>query len=75
MNVAEALAREIARVSTKRQRWRTMRDEMSADMKIGMTLPLAMMDVELEIACAAAGTNDVLTQTRALKALQDFDDE
>lgn len=68
MNVAEKLAREIARVTELRGQYASLDGMPSVNVKPVMT----MIDVALEAAKRAAGVDDAVEQIRALKDLEGF---
>lgn len=69
MNAAEGLAREIRRVAELKCDY-----EKLADMPNVMVGPaIMMMEVALEKACIAAGTNDALAVLRSYEDLRGFE--
>jgi hypothetical protein len=67
-NVAEALAREIGRVTELRGQYATLLELPNANPRPA----LFFMDEALEAAKRAAGQNDALAQIRALEELRGF---
>lgn len=77
MNIAEGLAREIMRVTAIRCQYEAMGEEYGP--KTGKPNPIivgpavAMMNMSLEAACVAAGSNDVVAVIRAHEDLKSFE--
>jgi hypothetical protein len=72
--LADALPREIARISAKRDRWRDMvRDH--PEIALGANLTIAIMQAEIDIAVRACATGDVVEMMAALKSLQEYSDD
>lgn len=69
INVAEALATEIARVSALRERYRAMRGMP----QVNVEPAIWMMTAALESATRASGTNDAVECIRALEDLRGFE--
>ena len=70
--LADALPREIARVTAKKERWiGYMRDH---DMGLGMQLSINMMQVEIEQAVKACASGDAVAMMRALESLKGYND-
>lgn len=70
MNVAEGLARQIRRVTLLRCLYEAAG---LADEKVIVAPALMMMDMALEAACVAAGSNDVVAVIRAHEELKGFE--
>ena len=70
MNVAERLAREIARVTKIREHYAAL-DGMPG---INVKPALFLMDQELEAAKLAAGQDDAIAQMAALEYLAGYDE-
>lgn len=68
MNVAEKLAREIARVTELRGQYASMDGVPGVNVKPVM----ALIDTALEAAKRAAGVDDAVEQIRALQDLEGF---
>ena len=72
--LAEALPREIARVSAKRDRWRDMvKDHPS--LGAGMQISIAIMQVEIDRAVMARATGDVVEMLAAHQSLKGYNDD
>jgi hypothetical protein len=74
MSLAEALPQEIARVSAKRDRWRDMMKEHPS-LAPGMSLTVAIMQVEIDQAVKACVSGDVLEMMAAYQSLKDYSDD
>lgn len=72
--VADALPREIARVSAKRDRWRGMAKE-HPELGPGMGLTIAIMQAEIDLAIRACATGDVIEMMAALETLRGYNDD
>lgn len=70
MNVAEKLAREIARVAAIRQQYADL-DEKNL-LRANFKPAIFMMDQSLDAAMKAAGIDDAIEQMRALADLEGF---
>lgn len=71
--LADALPREIARVTAKKERWQQMmRDH---DMGPGMQFTINIMQAEIERAVNALASGDIVEMLRALAALKDYNDD
>lgn len=71
--LAEALPREIARVTAKKERWQGyMRDH---NMGPGMQLSINLMQIEIEQAVRALASGDVAEMLAAHEALKDYSDD
>ena len=71
--LADALPREIARVTAKKERWQGyMRDH---NMGAGMQLSINIMQAEIENAVAALGSGDVTDMLAAHEALRGYNDD
>lgn len=71
--LAEALPREIARVTAKKERWQHMLREYN--MGPGMQLSINIMQMEIETAIRASASGDVVAMMASLQSLKDYDDE
>ena len=71
-SLADALPKEIARVSAKRDRWRDMMREMAMP---GMALSIRIMEAEIQRATKACASGDVLEMIAAHEALKGYDDD
>jgi hypothetical protein len=70
MNLAEGLAREIRRVAVLRCHY----EEVGrADKRVVVAPAILMMNVALERACQAAGSDDVIEVMRAYEDLKGFE--
>jgi len=72
--LADALPREIARVSAKRDRWRDMMKE-HPELASGMALGVGIMEHEIQFAVKACAAGDVAAMMHAYEALQSYSDE
>lgn len=72
--LADALPREIARISAKRDRWRDMMKE-HPDLAFGMNLTVAIMQAEIDRAVKACASGDVVEMLAAHQALKDYSDD
>jgi len=72
--LADALPREIARVSAKRDRWIRMAHD-HPDMASGMNLTIAMMQSEIMIAAQACANGDVVEMLAAHESLKGYSDD
>lgn len=72
--LADALPREIARVSAKRDRWRDMAKE-NPTLGIGMNLSVAIMQAEIDRAIRACTSGGVVEMMVAYQALKDYSDD
>ena len=72
--LADALPREIARISAKRDRWRDMMKE-HPDLAFGMNLTVAIMQAEIDRAVRACASGDVVEMMAAHQALKDYSDD
>jgi hypothetical protein len=72
--LADALPREIARVSAKRDRWRDMMKE-HPELGPGMAFTIAIMQAEIDRAVKACAHGDIGEMLAALQSLKDYDDE
>lgn len=71
--LADALPREIARVTAKKERWQGyLRDH---DMGPGMQLSINIMQVEIESAVKALASGDVTEMLAAHEALKGYNDD
>ena len=71
--LADALPREIARVSAKRDRWRDMMREH--DMGPGMQFTINIMQAEIDNAVNACASGDVVAMMAAHEALKSYNDD
>lgn len=69
MNIAESLAREIRRVAELRCQY----EEVGRMPNVIVAPAMAMMDMALEQACVAAGSNDVVAVLQAHENLKGFE--
>jgi hypothetical protein len=72
--LADALPREIKRVSAKRDRWIAMAKEDPV-LGMGMVLGSALMQVEIEGAVRACASGDVVEMLAVLQDLKEYDDD
>ncbi len=72
--LADALPREIARISAKRDRWRDMMKE-HPELGPGMGLTVAIMQAEIDRAVRACASGDVVEMMAAHQALKDYSDD
>jgi len=71
--LADALPREIARVTAKKERWQGyMRDH---DMGLGMQFSINIMQAEIEQAVQALASGDVTEMLAAHEALKGYNDD
>lgn len=71
--LADALPKEIARVTAKKERWQGyMRDH---NMGPGMQLSINIMQAEIEIAVSALASGDVAEMLAAHEALKGYNDD
>lgn len=70
--LADALPREIARVTAKKERWQAMLKEH--DMGPGMQFSINIMQAEIERGVRALASGDVIEMMQSLSALKDYDD-
>jgi hypothetical protein len=71
--LADALPREIARISAKRDRWRDMM-RAHPELGSGMGLTIAIMQAEIDRAVKAIASGDVIEMLNAHQALKDYSD-
>jgi hypothetical protein len=72
--LADALPREIARISAKRDRWRDiMRDHPELGPFMGLSI--GIMQVEIDHAVKALASGDVAEMLHAHQALKDYSDD
>lgn len=71
--VADALPREIARVTAKKERWQAMMKDH--DMGPGMQFSINIMQMEIENAIKAAASGDVVQMMASLQSLKDYSDD
>lgn len=70
--LADALPREIARVTAKKERWQRMMREHN--MGAVMQLSINIMQTEIERAIKACASGDVVEMLTAHEALKGYDD-
>jgi hypothetical protein len=73
-SLAEALPKQIERVSAKRDRWIKMASE-HPEMGPGMSLTIAIMKAEIDGAVRAAASGDVVEMMAAHQSLADYSDD
>jgi len=74
VSVGTELINEIERVGRKHERWLKMMSEFP-EMKAGMTIGAAIMKAEIEEAKLALHSDDPASAIKALKSLQNYDNE
>jgi hypothetical protein len=72
--LADALPREIARVSAKRDRWRDLVKE-HPELGRGMELTTRIMQAEIDEAIRACANGDIVEMLTALQSLKDYGDD
>ena len=72
--LADALPREIARVSAKRDRWRDMAQK-HPELGLGMQLTINIMQAEINRAIRASCIGDIAEMLAAHQALKDYSDD
>jgi len=72
--LADALPREIARVTAKKERWQEMARK-HPDMAQGMAISIAIMDAEIKGAIQAAANHDTAAMLAALEGLRGYNDD
>ena len=72
--LADALPREIARVSAKRDRWRDMAKDHPA-LGPGMNVSIAIMQYQIDQAVKACASGDVAEMLSAYHWLKDYNDD
>jgi hypothetical protein len=72
--LADALPREIARVSAKRDRWRDMMKE-HPELARGMAVPVAIMQVEIDRAVVACARGDIIEMMNSHQSLKEYSDD
>lgn len=72
--LADALPREIARVTAKKERWIGYCKDMP-ELAFGMQLGIALMEAEINRAIVSLASGDVSAMLTAYSNLQDYDDE
>lgn len=72
-SLADALPREIARVSAKRDRWIEMRVEFP-ELR-GLEMTIAIMQAEINRGVAALASGDIVEMLQAQQALKDYEDD
>ena len=72
--LADALPREIARVTAKRDRWIKMAHNHPA-MASGMNITIAIMQAEIGVAIRACANGDAVEMLAALKSLKGYSDD
>lgn len=73
-SLAEALPKQIERVSAKREQWIKMAAEYP-EMGPGMNLTIAIMKAEIDSAVRAAASGDVIEMLAAHQSLADYSDD
>lgn len=73
-SLADALPREIARVSAKMERWKAYAREMPETAQ-GMFMGITLMNFTIRNAIAAAEWGDVAAMLEAYEALKEYDDD
>ena len=71
--LADALPREIARVSAKRDRWRDMVKDHPE--MLGLVLSIAIMQAEIDAAVRACANGDIIEMFGALESLRGYSDD
>lgn len=72
--LADALPKEIARVTAKKERWQAMmRDH--PETAPGMAISVAIMGGEIEAAIQASASGDVAAMMGALESLRGYNDD
>ena len=74
-SLADALPREIARVSAKRDRWRDMMAEHPELAQSGMKITVAIMQAEIDAAVRACASGDIGEMLAAHQSLKDYGDD
>ncbi len=72
--LADALPREIARVSAKRDRWRDMMME-HPELGPGMHLTIAIMQAEIDRGVKACASGDIVEMLHAHQSLKEYSDD
>jgi len=72
--LADALPREIARVSATRDRWRDMAKD-HPELGPGMTITIAIMQAEIDYAVHACANGDAVEMLTALESLKGYSDD
>lgn len=72
-SVADALPREIARVTAKKERWQGYMREHN--MGPGMQLSVNIMQAEIEQAIKAMAEQDTVAMMQSLEALKGYNDD
>ena len=72
--LADALPREISRVSAKRDRWRNMIKE-HPELGPGMQFTIAIMQAEIDRAILVCTSGDVVEMMASYQALKDYSDD
>lgn len=72
--LADALPREIARVSAKRDRWRDMM-KAHPELAPGMGFTVAIMQAEIDRAVKACAHGDIGEMLAAHQSLKDYSDD
>lgn len=73
--LADALPREIARVSAKRDRWRDMMSAHPELAQSGMKISVAIMQAEIDAAVRACANGDIGEMLAAHQSLKDYSDD
>jgi len=71
-SLADALPKEIVRVSAKRDRWRDMMREVGMP---GMALSIRIMESAIQNAVEACASGDVAAMLDAYEFLKDYSDD
>lgn len=71
--LADALPKEIARVTAKKERWLKMQWEHN--LGPGMQLSINIMQVHIEAAAQALASGDIVQMMQALQNLKDYNDD
>jgi len=72
--LADALPREIARVSAIRDRWRDIVNE-HPDLGRGMNFTIAIMQAEIDSAVKACASGDIVEMLAAHESLKGYSDD
>ena len=72
--LADALPREIARVSAKRDRWLSLMKE-HPQLGLGMALTTRIMQAEIAQAVSACANGDIGEMLASLQSLKDYSDD
>ncbi len=72
--LADALPREIRRVTAKKERWAKMASE-HPDMAQGLRLSMSIMQATIDAAVSALASDDIVRMLTALADLRDYSDD